>query len=54
MFDELSVQPNLQPNLKEGTVDGFEDFGYKKSDKMANHAQVRFFIKILIEYFFKK
>lgn len=45
IFDELSIQPNLQPNLKEGTVDGFEDFGFKKSDKIANHAQVRFFNK---------
>lgn len=40
-FDEMSIQPNVQPNLQEGAVKGFEDFGFKQSDKICNHVQVQ-------------
>lgn len=46
MFDEINIQPNLQPNLTEGTVVGFEDFGFRKSEEIANHSQVRFLYKL--------
>lgn len=40
MFDEISIQPGLSVNKKEGSIVGFEDYGYKTSDQIANHAQV--------------
>lgn len=44
MFDEVCLQPNLQPNIRQGFVEGFEDFGFKQSEKIANHAQVTQYI----------
>ena len=41
MFDEINIQPQVQPNMREGTVEGFEDFGFKRSEQIANHSQVR-------------
>lgn len=49
MFDEISIQPNLRPNLYYGNVEGFEDLGFKTSHKIANHAQVICFICYLIK-----
>lgn len=46
MFDEISIQPNLQPNWYEGNVVGFENFGFKQTQEISNHAQVR--IKTLV------
>lgn len=40
MFDEVAIQPNLHPNLSKGRIEGFEDLGFKRSNKIANHAQV--------------
>lgn len=43
MFDEMSIEPNLQPNIKEGSVTGFEDFRFKQTEKKnANYTQVYF------------
>ncbi|KAH1022534.1 hypothetical protein HUJ04_011923 [Dendroctonus ponderosae] len=39
MFDEISIQAHLKPNYASGSVDGFEDFGFKKIGKIANHVQ---------------
>lgn len=41
MFAEMSIQAHLKPNISLGSVDGFEDFGFKKSEKNSNHAQVK-------------
>ncbi|KAH1029041.1 hypothetical protein HUJ05_002346 [Dendroctonus ponderosae] len=40
MFDEISIQAHLKPNYASGSVDGFEDFGFKKIGKIANHVQI--------------
>lgn len=36
MFDEV----NIQPNLTDGCITGFENFGFRQTEKIANHAQV--------------
>lgn len=41
MFDEMSLSPMLHPNFVKGTVDGFVDYGYRKSGDIAKHVQVR-------------
>ncbi|KAI4463232.1 thap domain [Holotrichia oblita] len=41
MFDEISITPHLQYNAKEDMVEGFEDFGYRSTTKIADHIQVR-------------
>ncbi|KAI4468052.1 thap domain-containing protein 9 [Holotrichia oblita] len=40
MFDEISITPHLQYNAKEDMVEGFEDFGYRSTTKIADHIQV--------------
>lgn len=50
MFDEMSIQPNLRPNLNSGSVEGFEDLGFKTSQKIANHAEVIHFNVIKFVY----
>ena len=40
MFDEMSISSQLQYNKKEDAIEGFEDFGYRRSTKIANHVQV--------------
>ncbi|KAI4455667.1 hypothetical protein MML48_9g00000123 [Holotrichia oblita] len=42
LFDEMSIKPNLRWNPVTGSVEGFEDFGYKQTDKIADHVQVYF------------
>lgn len=46
MFDEMSIRPNLQPNVCRGEIDGFEHLGNATSAQIANHAQV-FMIKMI-------
>lgn len=40
MFDEMSIMPHLQYNVQKDVVEGFEDFGYRTTNKIANHVQV--------------
>ncbi|XP_018566412.1 uncharacterized protein LOC108907286, partial [Anoplophora glabripennis] len=40
MFDEMSIEPNLHYNQFLDEVDGLEDFGGEKFEKIANHVQV--------------
>lgn len=40
LFDEMSIQPHLNFNSSAQTVEGFEDFGDKKTNLIADHAQV--------------
>lgn len=39
-FDELSILPNLQYNHYNDIVEGFEDFGDRRTTNIANHVQV--------------
>jgi hypothetical protein len=40
IFDEMAIQPHLDLNLKNGCIDGLEDFGSGKSKTTADHALV--------------
>lgn len=40
LFDEMSIEPNVHYNQYLDEVDGFENFGTTKSEKIANHVQV--------------
>lgn len=42
MFDEMSLCPMLHPNFVKGNIDGFVDYGYRKSGDIAKHVQVRY------------
>lgn len=37
LFDEMSIEPNVHYNQHLDKVDGFEDFGMKRSEKIAHH-----------------
>lgn len=40
MFDEMSIKPGLHWGSFNGNVEGFEDYGYKRTSSIANHVQV--------------
>lgn len=40
LFDEMYLKPCLSWNYSTGSVDGFEDFGYKRTQQIADHCQV--------------
>ncbi|XP_072398747.1 uncharacterized protein [Diabrotica undecimpunctata] len=40
IFDEMAIQAHIQPNFGKGCIEGFENYGFKTTDKIANHAQV--------------
>lgn len=44
MFDEMSICPNLSYDQKRDIVLGFEDFGDRRTQNIANHVQVYFLI----------
>lgn len=39
-FDEMSIAPHLSWNSTEDVIEGFENFGDRTTNKIANHAQV--------------
>jgi hypothetical protein len=40
IFDEMALNPNLQYDQKNDCIVGFEDVGYEKRPKFADHATV--------------
>ncbi|KAJ8911915.1 hypothetical protein NQ315_016256, partial [Exocentrus adspersus] len=40
IFDEMSLKSAFQWNMFDASVEGFEDFGYKRTNRIANHVQV--------------
>lgn len=54
IFDEMSIKPGLYWNCFNGNVEGFEDFGYKRPNSIANHVQVivlHFYKNIFYSYY---
>jgi hypothetical protein len=44
IFDEMALNPNLQYDQKNDCIVGFDDVGYEKRPKFADHATV--FMKV--------
>jgi len=40
MFDEMSLSPEIKPNFPVGHIEGFVDYGYRRTGDIAKHVQV--------------
>lgn len=43
LFDEMSLMPHVQYNQYSDEIEGFEDFGERRTDQIADHVQVYLF-----------
>lgn len=48
LFDEMAISPHLQYNCSRGLIEGYEDYGYYRTNHIADHVQVGAFLYFII------